>query len=117
VGAQTMPEWAGNLLKEIESLKHEIRNMKRSQWDYYDFIHRFRRRMMPDPNHNHFPEVVVGDRRIGVTLDGLLYDKSDGQTLNRMEAFKIYTLLYRHYRHAIEKKRRSQKSMINKEAQ
>uniref|UniRef100_UPI002622AC54 hypothetical protein n=1 Tax=Hydrogenimonas sp. TaxID=2231112 RepID=UPI002622AC54 len=69
-----MPDWAHTLLEEIETLKTMIRESRSSQWDYYDFINRFRKAMMPDPDRNHFPEVVVNGRRIGVTFDGLLYD-------------------------------------------
>jgi hypothetical protein len=94
---ENVPAWAIRLQEEIDELKRSILKANRSQWDYFDFINRFRKHMMPDPDRNHFPEVIVGKRRIGVTLDGLLYDKETGNTLNRMDAFRIYSILYRDY--------------------
>jgi hypothetical protein len=92
------PAWVLRLLKEMETLKKTVENMRKSQWEYLDFVNRFRRRMMPDPEKDHYPEVVVNGRRLGVTLDGLLYDKANGETISRMDAFRIYSILYRDYK-------------------
>ena len=96
--SEKMPAWARKLHEELDDLKRAIREKNRSQWDYFDFINRFRKYMMPDPDRDHFPEVTVGGRRIGVTFDGLLYDKETGDTLDRMKAFEIYSVLYRDYK-------------------
>ncbi len=92
------PQWAERLLQEMADLKRVVANTRKSQWEYFDFIDRFRRHMMPDPDRNRYPEVVVDGRRLGVTLNGLLYDKQSGQTVSRTEAFRIYSILYRDYK-------------------
>ena len=93
-----MPSWAARLLQEMAATRKAVETMRKSQWEYLDFVNRFRKAMMPDPDKNHFPEVVVGGRRIGVTLDGLLYDKATGDTVSRMDAFRIYSILYKDYK-------------------
>jgi len=98
MSVETAPPWAKKLLAEIAGLKKTVENMRKSQWDYFDFVNRFRKAMMPDPERNYFPEVVVNGRRIGVTFDGLLYDKKSGETISRMDAFEIYGILYRDYK-------------------
>ncbi len=94
----TTPRWAERLLLEMADLKRTVENMRKSQWEYFDFIDRFRRCMKPDPERNIYPEVVVDGRRFGVTLDGLLYDKRSGETVSRTEAFRVYSILYRDYK-------------------
>ena len=107
------PEWARKLMDEIASIKTLLQQMQScgnrgdegiDRWDYYDFVNRFRRRMQPDPDSGYFPEVRVGERRIGVTFDGLLYDKESGETLSRPDAFETYKTLYRHYRKEVSKR-------------
>ncbi|WP_456449730.1 hypothetical protein [Hydrogenimonas sp.] len=84
------PVWGRRLLEKMETLKKTVENMRKSQWEYLDFLNRFRRRMLPDPERNHYPEVVVNGRRLGVTLDGLLYDKANGETMMPSGTIRYY---------------------------
>ena len=101
---EEMPVWAKELYSELREISKalkkieiEKKNEKENDRDYYDFIKRFRKRMQADPVMGHYPEIVVDGRRIGVSFAGLLYDKDNGETLDRPEAFEIYKIVYREY--------------------
>lgn len=106
---ETMPQWAKELMQEIRSLKQTVASLqripavkpeeKRHDRSYYDFVKTLRSTLMPNPIDNDYPEVKLDERRLGITNQGLLYDKSTGSTLSREDAFNAYKALYRIHRH------------------
>ncbi len=100
--SNTLPLWAIDLKCRIDALQNELAALREDRWRYYDFINRFRRFMRPDPDRDHYPEVILGQCRIGVTFDGLLYDKDSGNTLERSDAFEVYRMIYEAYRRSLK---------------
>ncbi|BDY11972.1 hypothetical protein [Hydrogenimonas cancrithermarum] len=92
------PGWAEEILRKIESIERRMEERKCSPWDFYDFINAFRKKMYPDPDNDRYPEIIVKKRRIGVTFQGLLYNKETSDILSRADAFETYKELYRRFK-------------------
>ncbi len=92
------PDWAILILDELKELRQEIEKKKSlcSQWDYYDFVKAYRKKIQPNPDN--YPEVIVDGRHIGVTFAGLLYDKDTGDLIAIIDAFEIYKKLYKKHK-------------------
>jgi hypothetical protein len=99
------PTWAAEIISELRKIRVLLENNTTEQQNYNsqndqfrEFVAQFRKKMQPNTNTNHYPEVLVEDRRIGVDFKGLLYDKKTSKLLSRDEAFRIYRLLYSEHR-------------------
>jgi len=90
------PLWAQELLTEIKAIRQILQAQQgpKNPYDFYDFVRVFRKVMQADTINNHYPEVEVKGSLLGVTRNGLLYDKSTSKELTRTEAFTAYKILY-----------------------
>lgn len=99
------PSWAAEIISELRKIRIILennalhhQNNNRQDNGFREFVAQFRKDMQPNTNTNHYPEVMVDGRRIGVDFKGLLYDKKTSKLLSRQEAFRIYRLLYSEHR-------------------
>ena len=99
--------WIKHFVFEIGEIGTEIEEIKESQEKseptkqtstpseaYYTFVNKLRVVMRADTDSGMYPEVRVDGMRVGVTSDGLLYDKVHGRILPRELAFGIYRRLF-----------------------
>ena len=92
------PDWAEEILRELYAVKTLLlqQALKQEKRDgFYDFVYTFRKVMQAKPEEGSYPEVVINNMRVGITFTNLLYDKKDGQIIERTKAFEIYKSLYR----------------------
>ncbi len=91
------------LLQILQELKKVNINLKRLNKttnnrkgrDYYNFVNKLRKDLKADIDKNIYPEIRYNNRKIGVTLNGYLYDKTTNENLKAYEAYEIYEYLYK----------------------
>lgn len=102
---EPLPPWALLILKELKALREEIAGMKTGRdysMGYAEFIDNLRQAMRSDVSLKHYPAIEHEGGIYGITVDGLLYDKTTQRTLSRHEAFRIYKALYaRHQKQSL----------------
>jgi len=110
----TPPKWASELLTEMRELKQLfLQNLQQQQQQstsnssyrkdgFYEFVQALRNQLKPNVSENRYPEIAHDGRVFGITINGLLYDKATGHTLERSDAFTTYkSLYYRHREHPL----------------
>lgn len=92
------PEWVGEILQEIKSLKVLLENsgyaIKKVDKNFMEFVNEFREKMRADTIKSIYPEIEHNGKILGVTFKGYLYDKKTLKILPKLEAFDIYRELY-----------------------
>ena len=95
------PTWAKEILLELRRIRVVLEegNVQRQGMndDFREFVANFRAKMKANVNTNYYPEVTIEGRRIGVDHKGLLYDKQTLRLLNKADAFRIYSKLYKEH--------------------
>jgi len=84
-----------SMIEDIQSQLNKKRGRKRSK-EYYKFVDALRRSMYADVDNNIYPEIKYNGRKLGVDINGMIYDKSDQHVLPTYEAFEVYDFLYAH---------------------
>ena len=84
-----------NELKEIKTLlSSNYKKTSKIDISLKEFVAEFRKKMQPNTNINHYPEVEYKGRVLGVNFKGLLYDKATSNLITTQEAFEVYRYFY-----------------------
>ncbi len=93
----------GDILNELKEIKVILKNQKDPEkniekkdknYEYYRFVNDFRKRLKADEINGIYPEVHYQGKRIGVNINGYLYDKETAKNLPSYEAFAVYEYFY-----------------------
>jgi len=94
------PKWVDEILDELSQIKallqthNDLKQTSKKESEFYDFLREFRKALQADSHKEIYPEIEYKNRKLGIDVKGLLYDKESLDTLTKQEAYKVYEYFY-----------------------